>query len=120
MTPNYAQKCVPQARGSYPRYDLATLTPAVLAQAIREYGVDFATALWYDRIRSTEPHRVFIDAVEAVDADAALPLTSARLLVAPAAFWHGRGSQDPLDYHGKGEKCPEAIVAHPLRRCELL
>ncbi|HEY0016627.1 MAG TPA: hypothetical protein VGC13_09925 [Longimicrobium sp.] len=53
----------------------------------REYGVDFATALWYDRVRSAEPHRAFIEAVEALDADAALPPTSARLLLAPAAFW---------------------------------
>lgn len=76
-----------QARSSYPAYDFAALTPAVLAQLTREHGVDTATALWYDRVRSAEPHRAFIEAVEAVDADAALPPTSARVLVAPAAFW---------------------------------
>ncbi|WP_420127454.1 hypothetical protein [Longimicrobium sp.] len=70
-----------------PDCDYATLTPAVLTQLTREHGVDFATALWYDRVRSAEPHQAFIEAVEALDADAALPATSARLLLAPAAFW---------------------------------
>jgi hypothetical protein len=68
-------------------YDYAALTPAVLAQLTHERGVDLATALWYDRVRSAEPHRAFIEAVEALDADGALPPTSARLLLAPAAFW---------------------------------
>lgn len=68
-------------------YNYASLTPAVLAQLTREHGVDFATALWYDRVRNAEPHQAFIQAVEALDADAALPPTSARLLLAPAAFW---------------------------------
>lgn len=76
-----------QVRSSDPQYDYAALTPAVLAQLTREYGVDFATALWYDRVRNAEPHRAFIEAVEALDADAALPPASARVLVAPAAFW---------------------------------
>jgi len=75
------------AQSSYPDHDFAALTPAVLAQLTREHGVDFATALWYDRVRSAEPHREFIEAVEALDADAALAPTSARLLLAPAAFW---------------------------------
>ena len=76
-----------QAHTSYPNLDYAALTPAVLAALTREHGVDFATALWYDRVRSAEPHRAFIEAVEALDADVALPPTSARVLVAPAAFW---------------------------------
>lgn len=76
-----------RVRGSYPEHHDTTLTPAVLAQLTREHGVDFVTALWYDRVRRAEPHRAFIEAVEALDADAALPPTSARLLVAPAAFW---------------------------------
>src|ERR1043165_5118345 len=68
-------------------HDYAALTPAVLGQLSREHGVDAATALWYERVRSAEPHRAFIEGVEAVDAGAALPPTPARLLVAPAAFW---------------------------------
>lgn len=59
----------------------------MLEKLTRERGVDAATALWYDRVRSAEPHRAFIEGVEAADADAPLPPTSARLLVAPAAFW---------------------------------
>lgn len=74
-------------RSSYPEYDHATLTPSLLAQLTRDHGVDAATAFWYDRVRSAEPHRAFIEAVEALDAGAALPPTSARLLLAPAAFW---------------------------------
>jgi hypothetical protein len=81
------ERFLQQARTSYAEYDYAALTPAVLAQLTREHGVDFATALWYDRVRSAEPHRAFIEAVEALNADAALPRSSARLLVAPAAFW---------------------------------
>lgn len=73
-----------QARSKYQEYDYAALTPAVLT---REHGVDFATALWYDHIRREEPHRAFIEGVEAGDADAVLPPTNVRLLVAPAAFW---------------------------------
>ncbi|MBW3569867.1 MAG: hypothetical protein KY467_02060 [Gemmatimonadetes bacterium] len=49
--------------------------------------MDFATALWYDRVRLTEPHRAFIEGVEAVHPDSSLPPTRSRLLVAPAAFW---------------------------------
>lgn len=49
--------------------------------------MDAATAVWYERIRSAEPHRAFIEAVEGLDANAALGPTQARLLVAPAAFW---------------------------------
>ncbi|HEX2211330.1 MAG TPA: hypothetical protein VHG93_26835 [Longimicrobium sp.] len=49
--------------------------------------MDFATALWYDRVRSAEPHRAFIEGVEVVDADAVLPPRNVRLLVAPATFW---------------------------------
>jgi hypothetical protein len=76
-----------QACERYSDRDYAALTPPVLASLTREHGVDAATALWYDRVRQAEPHRAFIDAVEAVDAGAALPATSARVLVAPAAFW---------------------------------
>jgi hypothetical protein len=76
-----------RARTSYPEHNCASLSAPVLAELTRAHGVDFATALWYDRVRSAEPHRAFIEAVEALDADAALPPTSARLLVAPAAFW---------------------------------
>jgi hypothetical protein len=76
-----------QARSICGGFDYAALTPAVLTQLTREHGVDSMTAVWYDRVRHTEPHRAFIGAVEALDADAALPLTSARLLVVPAAFW---------------------------------
>lgn len=49
--------------------------------------MDCATALLYDRIRSAEPHRAFIEAVDAIDPAASLPPTTARLLIAPAAFW---------------------------------
>jgi hypothetical protein len=81
------EQSLAEARASYPEYDYAALTPAVLAQLTREHGVDFATALWYDRVRRAEPHRAFIEEVDALDAEAALSTNSARLLVAPAAFW---------------------------------
>lgn len=68
-------------------HDYAAFTLTVPERLTHGHGVESATALWYDRIRSTEPHRAFIAGVEAVDVDAALPPTSARVLVAPAAFW---------------------------------
>ena len=83
----YEQGILLQARSRFPDCDYAGLTPAVLAELTRDHGVDFATAVWYERVRSAEPHRAFIEAVEALDADAARPPTSARLLLAPAAFW---------------------------------
>lgn len=76
-----------RARGHSPEHDFAALTPAMLAELTREHGVDATTALWYERVRGAEPHRAFIEGVEALDVDAVLPPTSARLLVAPAAFW---------------------------------
>jgi hypothetical protein len=81
------EQSLAEARASYPEHEYAALTPTVLVQLTREHGVDFATALWYDRVRRAEPHRAFIEGVEALDGDAPLPPTSARLLVAPAAFW---------------------------------
>ena len=72
---------------SYADFDYAALTPRMLADVTREHGVDAATALMYDRIRHAEPHRSFIEAVDAIDPAASLPRTSARLLIAPAAFW---------------------------------
>jgi hypothetical protein len=74
-------------RDSYADCDYAALTPFKLAEVTRERGVDFATALLYDRIRRAEPHRALIDTVDAIDPTASLPSTSARLLIAPAAFW---------------------------------
>lgn len=76
-----------RSRDSYADCDYDALTPRKLADVTREHGVDFATALLYDRIRHAEPHRAFIEAVDAIDPAASLPPTSARLLIAPAAFW---------------------------------
>ncbi|WP_331875359.1 hypothetical protein [Longimicrobium sp.] len=75
------------SRDSYGECDSAALSSRKLAEVTREHGVDSATALLYDRIRNAEPHRAFIEAVDAVDPAAPLPPTSARLLIAPAAFW---------------------------------
>jgi hypothetical protein len=76
-----------QAPSNYPEYALGPLTATVLAEVTQKHGVDIATALWYDRVRSAEPHRAFIEAVEALDVEAAPLPTPARLLLAPAAFW---------------------------------
>jgi hypothetical protein len=76
-----------RSRDSYAACDYAALTPCKLAEVTRGHGVDFATALLYDRIRHAEPHRTFIEAVDASDPAASIPPTSARLLIAPAAFW---------------------------------
>ncbi len=70
-----------------PRPHSTGRAPPVLPRVSREHGVDFATALLYDRLRNAEPHRAFIEAVDAIDPAAPLPPTPARLLIAPAAFW---------------------------------
>jgi hypothetical protein len=56
------ERSLQQAVSSFPDDDYTSLTAPVLAELTREHGVDFATALWYDRVRSAEPHRAFVDA----------------------------------------------------------
>ena len=44
---------------------LAQLTPEIVQQLTRQHGIDFATALLYDRLRKSPQHAEFIDRLEA-------------------------------------------------------
>ena len=77
-----------EAGAACPGLRYADLSAETLACITRERGVDFATALLYDRVRRSEEHAPFIAAVEALEPDlTALPRLRGRVLVAPAAFY---------------------------------
>lgn len=77
-----------EVRAAHPGLTYADLSRERLAQLTREHGVDFTTALFYDRIRQSAEHQAFIDAVEAIQPDLDnLPRLGGKLLVAPAAFY---------------------------------
>jgi hypothetical protein len=63
--PTLTRCLLTQVRTGYVEYNYAALTLTVLAHLTTQHGVDFATALWYHRLRRAEPHRAFIEAVEA-------------------------------------------------------
>ena len=77
-----------RARAAYPELHYAALTHDVLAELSAREGVDFATALFFDRIRRSPEHGPFVRAIEAIEPDlSALPRVPGTLLVAPAAFY---------------------------------
>ncbi len=77
-----------EARESYPELSYADLTGEQLARLTKERGVDFATALFYDRVRRSREHGPFIRDLEAIEPDlAALPHLEGKVLVAPASFY---------------------------------
>src|SRR3712207_5662378 len=77
-----------EARTTYAGLRYADLSAELLARITRERGVDFATALLYDRIRRSLEHGAFIRDVEALAPDLdALPRLSGTVLVAPATLY---------------------------------
>jgi hypothetical protein len=81
-------KLLRQAGLAYPELSYADLSTAVLAQITRKHTTDFATALFYDRIRRSPEHGPFISSLEAIEPDLAnLPRLSGKVFVAPAAFY---------------------------------
>ncbi len=54
-----------QRAAAHEALPLEDLTPKVVRQLTREQGVDFATAVLYDRLRNAPQHAKFIDRVEA-------------------------------------------------------
>ncbi|MBM3459395.1 MAG: hypothetical protein FJX77_12800 [Armatimonadetes bacterium] len=76
------------AAAAFPAWELDDLTDAVLAQVTATHGVDFATALFYDRLRRSPRHGPVQRAIETSAPDLqALPRLSGSLLVAPAAAY---------------------------------
>jgi hypothetical protein len=73
---------------AYPELQFDDLTGEILAQVNQEHGTDFATALFYDRLRRSEKHGPFIAAVDAIEPNLEqLPQLPGKLLIAPAAFY---------------------------------
>jgi hypothetical protein len=75
---------------AWPDYSsLAELTGPVLAEMSAEQGIEFATALLYDRLRQSERHGAFIRRVDELLDQSALKVEKLDLLVAvaPGAFY---------------------------------
>jgi hypothetical protein len=66
--------------------DLDALTPECLRQVSAEQGNDFATALLYQRLRTSARHGPFIDRVESLSADPR-PHAGALVAVVPGALY---------------------------------
>ncbi len=77
-----------EAGRAFPELALPDLSAPVMAQLTADRGVDFATALLYDRVRRCPRNGAFVRAVEALEVSpAARPRCAGRLLVAPAAAY---------------------------------
>jgi hypothetical protein len=77
-----------EVRRAYPDLDFYALTREVLARIAGERGIDFATALLYDRVRRSPEHGPFIAGIERLEPDLdRLPRLSGKVLVVPAGFY---------------------------------
>jgi hypothetical protein len=77
-----------EARSEYPHLTYATLSSDALARIARDRGIDFATALFYDRIRRSPEHGPFIAEVEEIEPDLhTLPQLAGKVLIAPSAYY---------------------------------
>lgn len=82
-----------EAARAFPEVDYAALTKDALARISQDRGVDFATALFYDRVRRSPEHGAFLAALEALTPDIeVLPRLSGKVLVAPGLF-HDRAAE---------------------------
>jgi hypothetical protein len=72
----------------YPDLSYAECTHATLAEITRRHGVDFATALFFDRIRRVPRNGAFASALETDDAHP--PLARGKVLIVPALFYRHR------------------------------
>jgi hypothetical protein len=75
-------------RHAEPELAYDSLTGAALARLTASRGVDFATALLYDRLRRSAEHGPFIAALESIQPDLdSLPRLPWKMVVAPGAFY---------------------------------
>lgn len=76
---------------AYPELDFERCTREILADVAVRHGVDFATALFYDRIRRAPHNRELIEAIEAPSrANGPGTRLRGRVLIAPALFYRER------------------------------
>jgi len=69
---------------------LESLDAAMLRQITKQHGVDFATALLFDRFRNSPKHSVFIQRIDALrntPPDNSPPGIDARVVIVPAALY---------------------------------
>jgi hypothetical protein len=64
---------------------LGDCTEENLRELARRKGIDFATALFYDRVRRSPQHRPFIERIESPDAPP--PRLDATVVIVPGAFY---------------------------------
>lgn len=82
----------------YPSETFDTLTRKRLGEIAREEGIDFATALFYDRTRYAPQFAPFIETIEQTEINvSALPDLPCKVWVAPASFY-----QEFPQYGGDG------------------
>ncbi|HEX8968515.1 MAG TPA: hypothetical protein VF937_11580, partial [Chloroflexota bacterium] len=97
------------ATGDSPAY--TALTNGFLQRLSAERGVDFATALLYDRVRRSAEHGQFIHDVESLDLDLArLPRLRGTVLLVPAPFY-----RELPEFGGDGRLMRQVARAFGLR-----
>lgn len=95
MTAESAQEHVPEAerrlleevRAADAGIEYTDLTRHCLAEITREKGIDWATALLYDRIRRAAWNRDFVERIEAADTDDFVSDPHPDVLIAPGALY---------------------------------
>jgi hypothetical protein len=76
---------------AYPELGFEQCTREVLADVAVRHGVDFATALFYDRIRRAPHNRELVEAIEGpARANGRTTTVRGRVLIAPALFYRER------------------------------
>ena len=96
---------------AYPELEYADLDTPALQHLTAEHGVDFATALLYDRIGRCPDHAAFIRAVESLELDLdQLPRLRGTALIVPAPFY-----RELPEFGGDGRLVSEIAEALGLR-----
>jgi hypothetical protein len=81
------RRLLEEAASERPELTFERLDRTALARVAAERGVELAAALFYDRVRRSEPHASFVAEIDAIGDDPPLPQLDGSLLVAPAAFY---------------------------------
>jgi hypothetical protein len=73
---------------TWPEYASSTdLTPDLVRQISDHEGIEFATALLYDRIRRSQEHGPIIERLDSIPTNQFLPRLDVTLAIAPGAFY---------------------------------
>src|SRR5579859_6018916 len=87
LEPNYERDLLARAAdASYPS-DLDDLMPAALQRIAAAEGIDFATALIFDRIVNSPRHGPFIRALESSMPACSSPQLAPTLVIVPGGFY---------------------------------